>query len=96
MASAKFDFGSTTQQLTTTVIEAIDAGSDLEKIWADRGYASGAGNTITDEDLTGLNITADQLTSMMTAFIQLRNYVDNLAVIQGDYRASFNAVRTLA
>lgn len=93
MASAKFNFGLKVQQLTTTLINEIDDGIDVEGVWADRGYVSGGTDPITATDIAGLNMTVAQLTSMITAFQQLKNYIDNVVVVQGDYRASFNAVR---
>jgi hypothetical protein len=91
MTSAKHNFAVKAQEVATTLIQAIDEGIDLDGVWSDRMY--GSGRAIVDADVSDLNITAAELTSLITAFQQLKSFVDNVAVTQGDYRASFNSVR---
>lgn len=90
--SSEHNFAKKVQEVATKLIQAVDEGITLDGVWSDRGYGSG-GTAITDDDVVDLNMTAAQLTSQITAFQKLQDFIDDVIPLKGDYRASFNAVR---
>jgi hypothetical protein len=94
MASKKIDFATQCQTHATTLAQVSDALSDIETVYFDRGYNSGGGDELVDGDITALEITAANIGSLITLAQQLRNFVDNAAVTQGDYDSTLNVLRT--
>ena len=94
MASAKFNFGSKSQSIATSLAQAVNDAADIVSVYFDRGYDSGGSDPIVDGDIAGLNITATQVGAAITLFQQLANFVDNAAVTQADYDATLNTIRS--
>jgi len=77
-------------QLLSTITDDL---ADLKNEYLDNGYNSAGSDPIVDSLLANYDITADQFNSVLTMFGELDNFVSNVAVVQGDYAATLNAVR---
>lgn len=74
--------------------EVMDKVVDIDSQYFDNGYDAVGSNPIIDADLTNYNgLTAAQVASVITAFQQLNNFANNIAVTTGDYSVTFNTVR---
>jgi hypothetical protein len=93
--ATKLIFAGQAQDSATTMATLGDKLADLHSVYFDRGYnSSGGSNPITDDDLSSLGITAVQLANLITLAEQFANFLNNAAVIQADYDATLNAIRT--
>lgn len=79
-----------------TAKQVMDKVQTIESVYFDKGYDGAGSNPIIDGDLTNFNgLTAAQIASNITAFQQLNNFFQNIAVVQGDYSVTLNAVRNV-
>jgi hypothetical protein len=90
----KLTFVQRLQTAATQLAQTADLFEDLESIYFDRGYGDGGAGEIQDSDITASGLTAAQVASLITLGQQLQNFVNNAAVVQGDYDAVLNTART--
>lgn len=93
--ASKEDFA---QQMRTKAGQFAQVAADFVELHAayfDRGYNVGGSDPITDEDVIGQEITANDLVTGITAAAQLGNYMSAAAVIPGDYSATWNRLRRI-
>lgn len=91
--ASKQEYVRALQAAATAVAQAANVFSDAEGVYFDRGYNSGA-NVITDEDLAGLGVTANDVAGIITVGQQLNNLLNGQATVQGDYDSTLNKLRT--
>lgn len=91
--ATKLDFAAQAQIAATNFAQVADKLANVETVYFDRGYNGGGTNPIVDGDITILNITAAQLTSLITLIQQLNNFLGNIAVTTADYDSTLNNVR---
>ena len=95
MATQKEVFVLRLMELAQTIGNDVMMKSvDLTAQYFDLGYNSGGADEIIDDDLTNFNgVTATQVSNVITALDQLKNYFNNSAVTTGDYASIYNSVR---
>lgn len=91
--SQKLTFASKAQERATALAQNADLIIDQISVFYDRGYNVGGVDPIVDGDLTSLGITAAQLTAFITLAEQLKNFLDNAAVVTADYDATLSVMR---
>lgn len=92
--AGKQEYAQVLQGAATAVAQAANIFADGETVYFDRGYNGGGGNAITDEDLAGLGITANDLAGLITFGQQLNNLLNGQATTPGDYDSTLNKLRT--
>jgi len=93
MSVVKQRFVNGVLDMAKTLAETKDLLASARAVYFDRGYNSGGSDPIIDDDISGLGVTATQLTNMMTLAEQLENFFGNSAVSTADYDASLNQFR---
>ncbi len=100
MASQKNGYVRLMQQEINRLAGSYYKLIQFESIYFDRGFNSGGADAISDSDLDGsvvgdtnTNITASELGSGITMIQQLKNFVTNAAVVQGDYESTISNLR---
>lgn len=66
----------------------------LNSVYFDRGYNSGGSDPIIDADIAELNVTAADIAGMVTIAQQFRNFLNNVAVVTGDYDTTLSQLRS--
>lgn len=93
--NGKITYAERVQAFSTTISQLVEQLPKFQSVYADREYGSGDADEITDADLASLGITAAELAAFITPFApQLINFMNNLAVAQGDYSVTLNKLRT--
>jgi hypothetical protein len=90
---SKLSFASKAQLVCNAIGNIYSDSEDLRSAYFDRGYNSGGGDPITDNDVQSLGITAADISSYITMAEQISNFIENLAVVQGDYGSTTNKMR---
>ena len=95
MATQKELFAISLLDIAHAITDAgITNAPEIVAQYFDLGYDGAGGDPIIDADLTNFNdLTAADVTNIITAFQQIANYFDNAAVTQADYASSYNAVK---
>lgn len=94
MQDPKITFTNKLREFATMKAQTIQLAEDIHKAFFDRGFNSGGSNEILDTDIldhTGL--TAADVTAGITLCEQEKNFGNNTAVVQGDYKATINLLR---
>lgn len=82
------------QDSATKLAQVANEFDDLMSVYFDRGYNGGGADELVDGDIsTGLNITAADVAAGVTLAQQLANFLDNTAVVTGDYDSTLNKLR---
>ncbi len=87
-------FAQKCQQLAQSISGEGDLLAAIAKAWFDRGYNTVGANPLVDGDVTGLKLTAADVTSFITFAQQFGNFLGNVAVSTGDYKSTLNKIRT--
>ncbi len=91
--SKKIDFADKVIKLCTAIIEAHVKGYDMRDIFNDREYNPGGVNAIIDNDISSLEIKAEDVTKAMQFFENFQKMLDGQQVTVADYRVTLNKMR---
>lgn len=91
--STKTKFTGQAIGIADTLAKVRNDLADLNDVYFDRGYNSGAADPIVDDDITDSNKTAAEVAAMITLAQQFANFVNNSDVTTGDYDATLSAMR---
>jgi hypothetical protein len=99
MNNAKTAFARKVQETAAQISELDNLMEDMIRIYADRGYAQGAANQYTDEELAtmetagGRLITAADLEMFLILVGQVHGLLNGAPAVQGDYQGILNRAR---
>jgi len=92
-ADPKIKFAMKAREAATHMAQAAEELLLLEEIWNDRLYGIGLAHEITDVDLSVVGIDQNQLVGLVNFAGQLKNFLNNTPIIQGDYMVTLNQAR---
>lgn len=95
MVSRKEDFALAVRTAVTALAEAAERIAELDAIYMDSGYDSGGTNPITDEDLTGHDMTAQDLANASTFATNLALFLSDGDPMVFDYASAINKFRDM-
>lgn len=95
MALRKEDFALATRAAVTALAEAAERIAELDVIYSDSGYDSGGANPITDEDLTGHDMVAQDLANASTFATNLALFLDDGDPMVFNYASAINKFRNM-
>ena len=93
MASRKVNFALAARAAVTALAEAAERIAELDDIFQDSNYYSGASNEIVNADLEGHDITAQDLNNVSMFATNLAEFLNYGTPLQFDYLAAINAFR---
>jgi hypothetical protein len=97
MQDPKVTFTNKLRELATLTSQVIRTAEDLHKVYFDRGLNKDGNNELVDTDIQeNTTLTAADVTEGITLIEQIKNFANNLPVIQGDYKGTINRLRFLA
>lgn len=91
--STKLKFAGQAIGLSNVIGKLASDLSDLNDVWADRGYNVGGADEIIDADVSGLNVTAVDIGGLVTIAQQFANFLNNVAVVKADYDSTVSKLR---
>jgi len=89
----KFKFAMKSREAATHLAQAAEELMLLEEIWNDRLYGVGLANAITDVDLSAVGIDQNELVGLINFAGQLKSFLNNAPIFQGDYMVTLNQTR---
>ena len=89
----KITYAQKARDAATHMAQAAEELMRLEEIWNDRLYGVGLVNAITDADLQSVGLTQNQLVGLINFAGQLKNFLNNTPIFQGDYMVTLNQTR---
>lgn len=90
----KVEFAKKVQAVNTTIAQLFLDTKDLDSVYFSEGFDGPGSDPIIDSDLISLGITAAELAAGDTLFQQIQNLRNNVAVTQGNYQTTVNALRS--
>lgn len=93
--SEKIKFAEEVQAFSNEFSLLIEKVLTFQSVFAHREYGSGQADEMTNVDLVSLGITAAEVFAFITPYCpEISNFMNNLPVVQGDYSATLNKLRT--
>ena len=93
MASRKVDYALAARSAVTAFAEATERIGELYEIFTDSGYDTTGANPITDEDIEGHDITAQDLANFATFAENVTLFLNDGEPMSFDYASKINAFR---
>ena len=95
MAPRKVDFSLAVRAAVTALAEAAERIAELDAIYVDSGYDGGGTNPIVGGDLTGHDITAQDLANASTFAKNLALFLNNGDPMVFDYASAIGSFRNM-
>jgi len=90
----KLTFGGQSRTIAEKIAVLNHDLEDLNSVYFDRGYNGGGSDPIVDGDVSDLDLTAADIAGMVTIAQQFRNFLNNVAVVTGDYNSTVGNTRS--
>lgn len=90
----KLTFAGQSRAIANTIASLDHDLEALNTVYFKRGYNSGGSDPIFDGDVSELDLTAADIAGMVTIAQQFRNFLDNIAVVTGDYNSTVSNTRS--
>lgn len=96
MASRRVDYALAARAAATAFVRAVERIVELNEIYVDSGYDSGGANPITDSDLEGHDMTAQDLTSVSVFADNITLFLNDDTPLKFDYQSAINKFRDMS
>lgn len=90
----KLTFAGQSRAIANTIASLDHDLEALDMVYFKRGYDGSGSDPIVDGDVSELDLTAADIAGMVTIAQQFRNFLDNIAVVTGDYNSTVSNTRS--